>query len=218
MRFPSHRISKEDLLGYWNGIRAQTGLKVHEKIRFDSLEVKAPQGFEVKTSAGIIKAQKVLLAMGVRGTPRRLGLANEDLPKVTYNLIDAEQYTNNFIVVVGGGNAGVEAACSLAKANLGNQVTIVIREAGFDRCHDDNQKIIFGLEKQGRIDIWFNSSVQKIEANTLTIKKGEQTLDLKNDYLFVFVGADVPFEFLMSLGVKIDHKRGQGSGPKKRIG
>ena len=141
MKFNSNKVSKEELLEYWSDVKKKTGLKVKERCRFENLE-KIENYFSVKTSMGTFTAQKVILAMGVRGSPRRLGLANEDLPKVTYNLVDPEQYKNQSIVVVGGGNAGVEAAQSLAKASLQNQVILLVRSEIFDRCNEENQKII----------------------------------------------------------------------------
>lgn len=210
MKFPSNKVTKEELLAYWNEVRQKTGLKITENCRFESLQKLENGNFEVKTSNETITAKKVILALGVRGSPRRLGLPNEDLPKVTYNLIDAEEYTQQHIVVVGGGNAGVEAAQSLAQGKLLNTVHLLVRGTGFDRCNEDNQKRIFELEKAGRVQIWYNSSIKEIQTKTVAIKKGEEVLEIKNDYLFVFAGAEVPFKFLMGLGVNIDKKFGEG--------
>lgn len=208
MKFKSNKVSKEELLSYWSDVRKNTGLKVKENCRFENLE-KLEDHFSVKTSTGTFTAQKVILAMGVRGTPRRLGLPNEDLAKVTYNLLDPEQYQNQAVAVVGGGNAGVEAAQYLAKANLNNKVTLLVRGSEFDRCNEENQKIILDLQKKGRVTICFNSSVKEIHENELVVKKGEQVETIKNEYLFIFAGAEVPFKFLMSLGVSIDKKFGE---------
>lgn len=210
MKFPSNKVTKEELLAYWNEVREKTGLKISENCCFESLQKLGNGNFEVKTSKETVTAKKVILALGVRGSPRKLGLANEDLPKVTYNLIDAEEYTQQHIVVVGGGNAGVEAAQSLAQGKLLNTVHLLVRGSGFDRCNEDNQKKIFELEKAGRVQIWYNSSIKEIQTKTVAIKKGEEVLELKNDFLFVFAGAEVPFKFLMSLGVNIDKKFGEG--------
>lgn len=212
MKFPSNKVSKEELLSYWNQIRERSGLKISENCRFESLQKLDNGNFEVKTSNGLVTAKKVILALGVRGSPRKLGLPNEDLPKVTYNLSDPEEYTQQSVVVVGGGNAGVEAAQALASGKLLNTVHLLVRGTSFDRCNEDNQIRIFDLEKQGRVQIWYNSSIKEINEKTVSIKKSDEVIEIKNDFLFVFAGAEVPFKFLMSLGVDIDKKFGEGRG------
>ncbi len=210
MKFSTNKISKENLLSYWNQVRQNTGLKVKESCRFENFRTLPNGTFEVNTSMGIVTTKRLILALGVRGSPRRLGLPNEDLPKVTYNLIDAEQYTDRDIVVVGGGNAGVEAAQALAASKFYNRVHLLLRGASFDRCNEENQRKILNMEKNGLIKIWYNSSVEKIEEKTLQVKHEDHVVTLNNDFLFVFAGAEVPFKFLMSLGVAIDKKFGEG--------
>jgi thioredoxin reductase/NAD-dependent dihydropyrimidine dehydrogenase PreA subunit len=205
--FPSQRVVKEDLLRIWNSIRKKVNLQLKEQVRFETLE-KTGNHFVVKTNQGIYKANKVILAMGVRGTPRRLGIPNEDLSKVTYNLIDAAQYKAMNLVVVGGGNAGVEAAQMLAAAPLQNKVTLLVRSQTFDRCNEDNIKKICELENQRRVTIWFNSSVKEIRPTELVIDHEGATTQIPNDYLFIFAGAEMPHKFLMSLGISIDKKFG----------
>ena len=208
MKFAKNKVSKEELLEYWHGLRALYDLKIKESVRFVSLE-KKDDVFHVQTSLGVMTARKVVLAMGVRGSPRKLGLANEDLPKVTYNLLDPEQYQKQSVAVVGGGNAGVEAAQYLAKEKLGNKVTLLVRGLGFDRCNEENQNIIRDMEKRGLVEIWYESSVKEIHPEHLVIQKKDQLVQVPNNYLFVFAGAEMPHKFLMSLGVEIDKKFGE---------
>lgn len=204
-KFPSNKVSKEELLHNWQNIKKKTGLKIKEQTKFESLE-KKEELFYVKTDAGEFTAQKVLLCMGVRGTPRKLGVPGEESLKVTYNLVDPEQYQQKNIIVVGGGNAGVEAAQMLAEARWKNTVHLLVRSSGFDRCNEDNMNRINALEKKGLVKIWFNSSVQEIKKFQVVVKKDEQIITLNNDYVFVFAGAEMPHKFLMSLGIQIDKK------------
>ncbi|MGE0762754.1 MAG: NAD(P)-binding domain-containing protein [Bdellovibrionales bacterium] len=208
MKFPRNVVSKEELLHYWNQVRQKVGIKIRENEKFEGLE-KVGDHFKVKTSKAEYMAQKVVLAMGVRGSPRRLGLPNEDTTGVAYNLIDPAQYTNKKIAVVGGGNAGVEAAQMLANPKYKNQVTLLVRGPAFDRCNEDNKRIIEDMAQKKMVQIWYEAQVKEIKKDQLNIERAGQLLDIENDQLFVFAGAEMPFKFLMSLGVEINKAFGQ---------
>ena len=214
MEFKSNRISKENLLAYWQKIRQRTGLKVSEFEKFEGMEVKDGV-FHIQTTKGKYTARKLFLAMGVRGSPRRLELPNEDLPKVTYNLLDASEYQKSRVAIVGGGNAGVEAAQQLAKPELGNKVTLIISGPSLERCNEANQKMILALQKMGLVDIWYNANVKQIEPSHLHVDHKGKRIELQNNFLFILIGAEVPQKFLMSLGVSIDKKFGESRGASR---
>jgi len=209
IKFKNNKVSKEELLEYWRAVKDKTGFKVQEQTQFIGLE-KKDNFFEVKTSKGTYTSKKVVLSMGVRGSPRKLGVPGEDSAKVTYNLLDPEQYQNKKIIVVGGGNAGVEAAQMLCQEKYGSTVHLFVRGPAFDRCNEDNINRIQALEKKGLVQIWFNTSIQEITATKAKVKKNEDSLELANDFIFVFAGAELPNKFLMSLGVEIDKKFEKG--------
>ena len=207
-KFQKNKVSKEELLGLWGHVRKQANLNIKEECRFINLQKKGDV-FEIETSAGNITSQKVVLAMGVRGTPRKLGLKNEELPKVTYNLLDPDQYQQRWIAVVGGGNAAVEAAQYLCKPQLRNKVFLLVRGPTFDRCNEENQNIINDYAKKGWLTISYDSSVSEIHPDHLMVKKGEETFRLQNDFVFIFAGAIMPFSFLKSIGIMIETKFGE---------
>ncbi len=207
MKFKKNKVSKEELLEYFSDARAKTGLIIKENVKFNTLQKKG-EIFEVDTSNGKITAKKVILCMGVRGSPRKLGLPNEDTEKVAYNLIDPEQYQANHVAVVGGGNAGVEAAQMLGNPKYRNKVTLLVRGPTFDRCNEENKNIILKMQEAGHVEILYSTVVSAIEKNTIKIKDDKNEREIKNDFLFVFAGAEMPFKFLMSLGVEIDKKFG----------
>ncbi|MBK9323434.1 MAG: hypothetical protein IPM97_10930 [Bdellovibrionaceae bacterium] len=66
------------------------------------------------------------------------------------------------------------------------------------------------MESRGLVKILFNTSVVSIEEGFVNIKKQDETLRLANDFVFVFAGAELPHKFLMSLGVEIEKKFGEG--------
>ncbi len=213
-KFPQHEVSKEELLSYFDKVRKQAGLKVQEKTRFENIEKKGDI-FVVKTNKGDITARKVILSMGVRGSPRKLGVPGEDKPKVTYNLIDPEQYQKKNIVVVGGGNAGAEVTQMLADKRWGNKVHQLVRTGTFDRCNEDNQNRLRTLEKEVGLNIWFNSGVVSIHDDYVEIKKENEVVKVPNDFIFVMAGAELPHKFLSSVGIKIEKKFGEGLAKAK---
>ncbi len=202
MQFPKNRVAKEGLLEYWEGVKRKTGLKVEEKINFINLKSNG-KILEAETSDGIVKAQKIILAVGVGGSPRKLGLPNEDTAKVTYKLIDPEQYKGKKVVVVGAGDSAVEAAQRVADPKLMNTVHLLVRKDSLSRCKEDNKIKVEQMEKDGLLEIWYTSGVKEIHQDRLRIKRGEEEVDLPNDYLILFMGTIPPFGFLEELGVEI---------------
>ena len=202
MKFPANRIVKEDLLKFWADVRQKTKLDVEEGVKFTSL--KRNGGIlEADTSNGIIKTQKVILAVGVGGSPRKLGLPNEDMGKVTYSLIDPEQYQGKNIVVVGAGDSAVEASLRVAEAKYKNTVHLLVRSDALSRCKEDNKIKSETMEKEGRLKIWYKSGVKEIHQEKLVIAKDTETIEVPNDYLMLFMGTVPPFGFLRELGVEI---------------
>jgi thioredoxin reductase/NAD-dependent dihydropyrimidine dehydrogenase PreA subunit len=208
-KFASHKVSKESLLEYFNSVRQSTGLIIQENVKFESLS-QCENGFKVKTNHGEYSTAKVILAMGVRGSPRKLGVLGEDLPKVTYNLIDPEQYQKCAIIIVGGGNAGLEAAQMLSTMKLNNTVHLLIRGDKFERANDENIKKVQEISQKGLISVWFNSSVKEIHYDKVIVNKDGNIETLINHFVFIFAGAETPHKFLMSLGIDIEKKFGVG--------
>ena len=107
--------TKEKLLDFWRGVEAKTQLKVNYGERVTGVEQKpGNQGFVVTTTRTSYEARAVLLTIGRRGTPRQLGVPGEERSKVVYRLVDPEQYKGMQVLVVGGGDSALEAACSIA--------------------------------------------------------------------------------------------------------
>ena len=104
-------MAKEELLEFWNRIIRQTRLTIHFAERMDAI-TKSGNGFLVKTTKNQYKTKNVLLAIGRRGTPRKLGVPGEEQPKVVYRLVDAEQYRGQQILVVGSGDSAAGCARS----------------------------------------------------------------------------------------------------------
>ena len=157
------------------------------------------------------------LALGRRGTPRKLGVPGEELPKVTYSLIDAQSYRGQRILVVGGGDSAVEAAISLAR-QPGNEVTLSYRKTAFSRIAARNAASLSEALEWDNLQCIFDSEVSRItpDAVQLRIKNQQREIverSLDNDHVFVMAGGDPPFKLLEASGVCFDPARRPASPP-----
>lgn len=196
--------SKESLLELWQQVLTKTQLKVHTGEK--ALDIRTSEGrFLVTTPAGEYAAQHVVLALGRRGTPRKLGVPGEELGKVTYRLIDAETYRNCDVLVVGGGDSAVEAAVGLALHGT-NRVTLSYRKSEFTRLKDRNAKHLEEYRKRNAVTILLNSNVKGIGEKDVRIETAEGISVVPNDYVFIFAGGEMPFEFLKKTGIKFQEQ------------
>jgi thioredoxin reductase len=199
-------ISKEALLEFWQGVVRKTGLKVNFSERMETI-AKNGNGFTVKTSRGSYNAKAVLLAIGRRGTPRKLDVPGEELPKVVYRLIDPEQYRNQQVLVVGGGDSALEAALALAD-EAGTGVTLSYRGEAFGRVKEKNRQRLQETEKSGRINVLLQSNVKKIDADKVTLDHAGKMIEIKNNAVIVSAGGVLPTPFLKEIGVMVETKFG----------
>ncbi len=203
-------VSKEKLLEFWHGVIKKTGIKLNLNERMEGI-TPTDKGFIVKTSKGSYETRAVLLAIGRRGTPRKLGAPGEDLPKVVYRLIDPEQYRNMHVLVVGGGDSALEAAITIAE-QPGTTVTLSARGesfgAAFSGAKAKNRDRLKSMSDEGKIKIYLKSGVKSIEKNTLILKHEDKETQIPNDGIIVCAGGTLPTPFLKSIGVMVETKFG----------
>lgn len=199
-------ISKEALLEFWNGVVKKTGMKINFNERMENI-TKTDKGFVVKTNKQSYNTRAVLLAIGRRGTPRKLGVPGEDLPKVVYSLIDPEQYRNMHVLVVGGGDSALEAACSIAD-EPGTTVTISYRSEAFGRGKPKNRERIQAMEARGKINVMLKSNVKSVTKDTVTLEYQGKIMELPNNAIIVCAGGILPTPFLKEIGILVETKFG----------
>ncbi len=199
-------LSKEQLLALWKDIIAKAQLKVNGNEKVLSL-IRDGAKFTVKTSKRELLTRFVLLAIGRRGTPRKLGVPGEKLPKVMYRLLEPEHYNGQKVLVVGGGDSAVEAAIALARQE-GNEVTLSYRGPAFSRIKSGNQTRIDAAVKTGKVTLMMESNVQEIKGNEVVLEQKGQTVTIPNDSVFVFAGGILPNDFLKECGIAIETKFG----------
>lgn len=200
------QTDKESLLRFWQEAERRTGVKINYRERVEQITREAG-GFAVRTSRAQYHTQNVLLAIGRRGTPRKLGVRGEELPKVVYRLIDPEQYAGQQVLVVGGGDSALEAAVSVSEA-AGSSVTLSYRGDNFDRAKGRNRDRVKSAVRQGRLTVLMKSNVQEIQPDAVAIEQDGSTVTLRNDAVIISAGGVMPTEFLQRIGIAVETKYG----------
>jgi thioredoxin reductase (NADPH) len=199
-------ISKENLLKFWQKVERDTGVRINYNERVESIQPRAG-GFAVKTSKGAYQTRTILLAIGRRGTPRRLDVPGEDLPKVVYRLIDPEQYRGRRVLVVGGGDSALEAAVSLS-LEAGTTVTLSYRGAAFSGAKTRNRDNINTAVEARRLNVLMGSNVKQIATGVVEIEQDGRIQRVPNDDVIVCAGGILPTAFLKDVGIAVETKYG----------
>jgi len=196
--------TKEALLAVWETIVTNTGVRIQTNERLERVE-RNRAGFVVESPRGRYHARYVVLALGRRGSPRRVGVPGEDFSKVTYRLIEAETYQEKDVLVVGGGDSALEAALALSRAGT-NRVTLCHRGADFQRARERNQQLLEATAGQGRIQVLRNSRLTTFLPQAVQLDCAGQPRELANDYVFALLGGESPEDSLRKMGIEIVEK------------
>lgn len=200
--------SKAELLKLWTDVLSKNDLAVQEHCKVESIE-KKESWFQVETADGrTYSSCKVLLAIGRRGTPRKLGIPGELSEKVAYRLLEPELINNRNIVVVGGGDFAIEAALLLSEKN---NVMLSYRGEAFSRLKPRNSEAILSAASAGKVDLRLNTQLLSIEKEFVTVSDSREgkTFELANDLVFIFAGGELPTQFLLKSGIQITKKFGE---------
>jgi thioredoxin reductase (NADPH) len=148
-------------------------------------------------------ARKLVVATGYYDLPNYLGIQGEELPKVLHYYNDPHPYYDLDVLVIGGKNSAAIAALDLWRH--GARVTLVHRGPAMHKhvkywiLPDIENRI-----KNGEITAYFQTYVESINEDTVTLQTPEGRLILKNDYVFAMTGYHPDFDFLTALGVSLE--------------
>jgi thioredoxin reductase (NADPH) len=212
--------SREELIELWDKVIAQAGLTINE--REEAIDIqREPDCLLVRTARGsLFRARCVVLAIGVRGNPRHLNLAGETASRVIYNLIEPQEFRGRRILVVGGGNAGAEVVQALAAPELGNTVSYSFRAPVLTNVTRENAERISELQRSQVVAMFPSTALKEIRPTSVVLDpvkvraRAEAPaspgttvpVELDNDVIFAMIGAELPTNFLKSIGIKMVSK------------
>lgn len=194
---------KETLLSVWQTIIQAARIQIHENEQVTAVKRAEDGTFQVATPKGVYRSQKVVLAIGKRGSPRKLEVKGSELPKVMYALTDAAQYTQSRVLVVGGGDSAAEAVIGLSN-QPGNQVTLSYRKKELTRLKDKNREFLDRAIREGRVRFVPGSQVAEVMEKEVVLEREDGRRErLFNNHVFALLGGASPNAFLQSLGIRI---------------
>lgn len=201
------RTTKESLVELFAAVVIKTGLQITEHSPVTGV-VRGPDGtFDVATETGSVRAHRVLLAIGRRGTPRRLDARGGGAP-VVYEVPEPEHYAGKACVVVGGGDSAIETALALA-ALPNTPVTLVHRGDDFGRAKPDNQDALEQARVRGRITVAFRAKVVVIHDDRLDLEVGGHAQTVPAHVVACCLGSELPTQWLKGLGLELRQMRGE---------
>lgn len=225
-RLGKRRISREELLEAVTRFVSHAGIAVEDGVRVTGLEG-GDGDFSVLTERGPVRARKVVLAVGRRGTPRKLGVPGEELSKVVYRLGEPEQYAGRRVLVVGAGDTGVEAAVQLVEEGGCAEVALAFRRPAITGAREANRARAEALGAAGGLRLLASTEVVAIGEGDVRLRGPEGERSLPNDDVVVCAGGELPLDLLGRAGVSLRRFHGEapaagagaprGSAPRERL-
>ena len=148
-------------------------------------------------------ARKIVVATGYYDLPNYMDIPGEDLPKVMHYYGEPHPYFDSDVLIIGAKNSAAIAALELWRR--GARVTLVHRGPGI------HQNVKYWIKpdienriKNREVTAYFNTCVEEIMPESVRLRTPEGVLALKNDFVFALTGYHTDYDFLKSLGIKLN--------------
>jgi thioredoxin reductase (NADPH) len=198
--------SKDELLQLWRKVTSENGLLIKENTKVNDITPLQNGTFKLVTNTNEeYISNNVLLAIGRRGSPRKLNVIGEDLPKVAYRLLEPERISGKNIMVIGGGDSAIESALLLKDQN---KVILSYRNDKFSRLKPKNKENVERAVADRSLTVMFNSDLISIGEKSVLLKFKEEINELENDLVYIFAGGELPTQFLQNAGIEITKRFG----------
>lgn len=192
--------TREAVLDSWQSSIDNIGINVRYGSEVTSISGRHPSFELTLANDETIAAKSVILAIGLQGNPRKLGVANEIDTFVQYTLDDPDEFKAETIVIVGAGDAAIENAIALAR---NNSVIIINRRDEFARAKEGNLTLVTRAIEDGSIACFYNTNVASLEpgqAVVLNTETGQTRVECNR--VIARLGAIPPRGFVQSCGIE----------------
>ncbi|HVL67309.1 MAG TPA: YpdA family putative bacillithiol disulfide reductase [Vicinamibacterales bacterium] len=194
-----YKPTREEAIEYYRGVaaREQLEIRLYETV----LDVTGTAGaFTVVTKRGQHAARRIIVAVGFFDRPNLLGVAGEELSKVTHYYREPYPYVRQEVAVIGAKNSAARAALDCHRH--GARVTLIVRGGALSESvkywiRPDLENRI----KEGSIRALFNSAVEEIRPSSLLVRSPEGLQEIDNDWVLALTGYHPDFSLLERLGV-----------------
>lgn len=203
-------MRKEELVELWKRIYTETGMPIQSGELVEELRPDGAGNWVLRASSGEYRAANVVLALGRRGSPRKLEVPGEERAKVMYRLIEPEVFEGQNVMIVGGGNAAAE--CALALSDYGGcaSVSLSYRRAEFARLRGQVRDRLTEAMASGSIRGMLSTEVVSIGQDDVVLMDAAGTpLQVDNDAVIVQIGGTPPTQLLSSFGIATTVKHGE---------
>lgn len=205
--FISHGVkpTRSEALEYYRRVAQSFNLKINLYEEVNGL-IKIDEGFALTTSKKKYYAEKIIISTGFYDCPNYMNIPGEELKKVKHYYTEPHLYASRKVVIIGGGNSGVDAA--LETFRCGADVTMIIKKDELESgvkywVRPDIENRI----NEGSIKAFFNSTIVKIEENKIELNTPEGKIEIENDFVLALTGYHSDFSFLEKVGVNIDENK-----------
>ncbi len=220
-----------NILEEWREAMRKSGVKINQEESCQAVTKTKDDGyFKIETEkkknheASIYRARRVVLAIGLRGTPMMLGGPGKSLPgenkdRVKYTLSNPDEFRDKRVLIVGGGNSAVEAALTLAQRSNGAKwkpandnrnrdlplLALAVRNGFTNDLAFASKRKLYQYTDKGEITLYWDTAVTEIRdgAVVLTDQHTHEEKVIANDYILALIGGDFPTKFLKTIGITI---------------
>lgn len=199
--------SRELILANWQDNIAQQKVNIRYNAKVTAISGEKGDFTLTLQNGETILSEHVILAIGLEGNPRPLGVPGDDSPVVQYTLEDPEAFKNETIFVVGAGDSAIENALGLARQN---NVYIVNRRDEFSRAKEGNLNAVLNAINNPKIslDCFYQTNIKELLAptetesrHTLVIKTPEGEKAIACDRIIARLGGVPPRGFVEKCGI-----------------
>ncbi len=199
--FISHGVkaTRREALEYYRRVKEAFDLPV--QVYEDVQSITGVDGYyQIKTNKGEYQSSKIIISTGFYGIPEKLNVPGEELSKVKHYYDEPHPYANLKVLVVGGGNSGVDVA--LETYRCGSEVTMAVRDEALKPgvkywVRPDIENRI----KEGSIKAFFNTTVIAIREDEVDLQTPEGIVTIENDFVLAMTGYRPSFPFLEMVGI-----------------